>query len=391
MSAAPSRRDEGGMSLVEVVIAMLVFGVVMSGALGFLSVQNRAFHRGLDRMTAMQGSRYALQVLSTDLMTLGTNLPNSQPALVYAGPDVIVFNADYASNVENDVFASYFDPDAPTGEVTAMRRPITLPNTSVRYPDTLYTTRARTASPGETIIFWFALDSATARSDDYALLRQVNSTQPEVVARHILGSSRTPFFRYLRRKDFASAASVVDSIPDSALPIRHWFAMHGLPGDTGTSALADSIRGVRVSFRTSNGLEGPQERISEVSRVITFPNAGLGTFTTCGSEPILGQPLTAVAVDRGGGEWAINLLWLPATDEGGGERDVARYVIYRQEGTFTSDWGDPYLSIPAGEAAYTYSDQAVEVGDLYRYALAAQDCTPSLSNDLAVTPIISVP
>ena len=383
-------RDERGMTLIEVVIALLIFGIVLAAAMGFLSVQNRAFHRGLDRMTALQASRYALQTLSMDLVTLGTNLTNNQPALVYAGSDVIVFNADFASNVANDVFASYIDLDAPTGQVTAMRSSITLPNTSVTYPDSVYRTAAGTASPGETLILWFALDTTTNRSDDFVLLRQLNTADPEVVTRHILASDNAPFFRYLRKVDFPSAASIIDSIPDGQLPVRHWVPMHGLPADTGSSALADSIRAVRVSFRTTNGIVGDQERISEVSRIVTFPNAGLGTFATCGDEPILGQAITAVPVDPGNGEWVAALSWQPATDETGGERDVARYVIYRQEIPITGDWGDPYLSIPAGEASYTYSDQAVESGQTYQYALAAQDCTPSLST-LTASAIIVIP
>lgn len=373
-------RDERGMTLIEVIIALLIYGVVLAGALGFLSVQNKAFHRGLDRMTALQASRYALQTMSTDLVTLGTNLVANQPALVYAGEDVIVFNADYASNVENDVFASYIDPDAPTGQVTAMRSRERLPNTGVNYPDSVYRTPAQTASPGETLMFWFAVDSTTTRSDDFVLYRKVNNADPEVVTRNVLESESAPFFRYLRKKDFASAASIIDSIPDSQLPVRHWFPMHGLPADTGSSALADSIRAVRVSFRTSNGIVGDQERISEVSRIITFPNAGLGTFSTCGDEPILGQPIGVKNVNQGSGDWAIQLDWLPATDETQGELDVVRYVIYRQSAIITSDWGDPYLSIPAGQTSYTYVDQAVESGELYQYALSAQDCTPSLSD-----------
>lgn len=390
MSINVNIRDERGMTLIEVIIALLIYGIVVAGALGFLSVQNRAFHRGLDRMTSLQAARYALEVLSTDLVTLGTNLPGAQPALVYAGKDVIAFNADYASNVENDVFASYIDTDAPTGQVTALRGKITIPNTSVQYPDTVYRTAAGTASPGETILLWFALDTTTTRSDDYTLYRQVNRGDPEVVTRNVLESENAPFFRYIRKIDYASAPSVIDSIPDSKLPVRHWYYLHGSPGDTGTSALADSIRAVRISFRTTNGLTGDDERTSEVSRIITFPNAGLGTFSTCGDEPILGSSLTATVVNQGGGDWAVTLGWSPATDETQGEQDVVRYVIYRQEGTIGSDWGDPYLSIPAGQTTYTYTDQAVESGETYQYALAAQDCTPSLST-LQNSSIVVIP
>ncbi|GMV04548.1 MAG: hypothetical protein AMXMBFR53_08280 [Gemmatimonadota bacterium] len=384
-------RDERGMTLIEVVIATLIYGIVLAAAIGFAARQNTAFHRGLDVMRALQNGRYALTTLETDLITLGTNLPGAQPGLAVADVDVIAFNADYASNIANDVFASYIDPDAPTGQVTALRSAISVPNTGFTYPDTFYLTTAGTASPGETILFWFTPDTSTTRSDDYALYRQVNNAEAEMVSRYLLpASDGTPFFRYFQRKDFPSQASIIDSIAASRLPIRHKAKVHMSPADTGTSALTDSIRAVRVSFRASNGLEGDDERTVEVSRVIAFPNSGLGTFSTCGDEPILGTGLGRALVDMGGGKWGVRLTWAPATDETGGEQDVARYVIYRQENIIGSDWGDPYLSVPAGQTAYEFLDEAVASGRTYQYALSAQDCTPTLS-ELAPSALVIVP
>lgn len=368
------------MTLIEVIIAILIYGIVVSAAIGFAAKQNTAFHRGMDIMRSLQNGRYALQAMENDLITLGTNTPAAQPGLVYAGPNVIAFNADYASNVANDVFASYVDVDAPTGQVTALRSAITIPGSTFQYPDTVYTTTAGTASPAETIIFAFEEDTTTSRTDDYALFRIVNSAAPELVARYLLpASDGSPFLRYFQRKEFKSEAARIDSIADSSLPLRHWATIHGSPEDTSTSALTDSIRAVRVSFRASNGLEGSEERIVEVSRVITLPNAGFGVFATCGDEPILGTTLTGVAVSLSGGKRGVQLNWGAATDESGGESDVARYVLYRQEVVITTDWGDPYLSIPAGQSTYQYIDENVEIGKLYQYALAAQDCTPQLS------------
>lgn len=384
-------RNDQGMSLIELLIAVLIFGVVIAGAVGFMAQQNSAFHRGMDMMRALQNGRYAMQSLETNLITLGTNLPNQQPALILADDNVIAFNADFASNVENDVFASYIDVDAPTGQVTALRPSISIPNSTYTYPSILYTTTAGTASPGETIIFYFVTDTTTDRTDDYALYRKVNRASPELVARSLLpASDGAPFFRYYRRRDFTSQASQIDTVPMVRLPVFHTSPIHGSPADTGSFALADSIRAVEVAFRSSNGLEGDNERTVEVSRVITFPNAGFGTFSTCGDEPQLGTGLTAALVALGGGEVGIQLTWLPATDETAGETDVARYVIYRQVDVLTGDWGDPYLSLPAGQPDYLYVDEAVESGKSYTYALAAQDCTPMLS-PLATSSTIVVP
>lgn len=384
-------RDERGFSLIEMIIAILIYGIVLAAAIGFVATQNRLFHRGMDRMTALQNIRYALNALETDIPTMGTNLPANQPAMVYAGQTLIAFTGDYATNVENDVFASFIDLGAPNGQVSAPTGLIDFPTVSFNWPDTIYQTTAGTRSPGELIIFFFDEDTTTTRDDDYVMYRQVNNAEPEVLTRSILAAADgAPFFRYFKRTDYSSQASSIDSIADNQLPISHTSMFHGVPADTGHSALADSIRAVRVSLRATNGLTGDNERIAEVTRVIDMPNAGWGVSNTCGDEPILGSTLAAAVANLGGGEYAVNLTWNAATDETGGEEDVARYVIYRQEVPVGSDWGDPYLSIPAGNTNYVYQDQSIENGKSYRYALSAQDCTPSLS-DLTESGNVSIP
>ena len=78
------------------------------------------------------------------------------------------------------------------------------------------------------------------------------------------------------------------------------------------------------------------------------------------------------------GAETIDLTWPAAADEVGGERDVLRYVIWRRP-FGAAVWGDPYRSIPAGNATYLFNDQQVAVGETWEYQLAAQDCTPALS------------
>jgi prepilin-type N-terminal cleavage/methylation domain-containing protein len=381
MSTAHSIRDERGFTLIELIVAIMIYGIVLAAGIGFVSTQNTMFHRGLDRMTALQNERYALGSLETDIPTLGTDVPTQQPSLVYAGSDVLAFSADYASNIPNDIFASYIDPGAPNGQVTAPDPSITIPNTAFSWPDTLYTSTAGARSPAELLIFWFAPDSATTRTDDYVLYRQVNDGTPEPLARNILAlSDSTPFFSYMRRVDFPSAPATLVSIPDDSLPIVHTSILHRVPADTAASARADSIRAVRVSFRSTNGLSGQNERIVAASRMIDMPNAGFSLMQTCGDEPIMGDTLGAALVDLGGGNYAARLTWNAAVDETSGEQDVARYVIYRQTLPIGTDWGDPFLSIPAGLPNYQHDDQTVQSGQTYEYAIAAQDCTPMLSS-----------
>ena len=373
-------RDQGGFTIIELVISIMVFGIVLAGAIGFVAQQSTLFHRGLDRMTALQNLRYALGSLETDIPTLGTNVPTEQPSLVYADDDVIAFTGDYASNIPNDVFATFLDLGAPDGQVSAPMPSLTIPNSSYTWPDTLYQNSAGTRSPAELLMFWFVLDVTTVRADDYVLFRQVNSATPEPLARNLLtASDGTPFFSYMRRLDAASAPSSLIDLPDSALPVAHTSTFHRVPADTAASALADSIRAVRVSLRSTNGLSGENERIVEASRLFAMPNSGSTLLQTCGDEPMLGDTLGAAIEPDSVGGYVARLTWNAAIDETAGERDVSRYVIYRQSLPMSPDWGDPYLSIPAGLLTYQYDDQAIVSGESYIYALAAQDCTPMLS------------
>ena len=188
----------------------------------------------------------------------------------------------------------------------------------------------------------------------------------------------TPFFRYFRKRTYTSQAARLDSIPDGDLPLFHSVMIHGSTMDTANSARGDSIRAVRVSFRSTNGRPGAAEWFADLSRIVDLPSAGFKVAMTCGDQPILGGPLTATVVTPDVTP-IVRLDWLPATDELAGEKDVIRYVLYRRPVPNIGDWGDPFLSIPAGAATYTYDDATVVDGNTYEYAHAAQDCTPSLS------------
>ena len=367
-----------GFTLIELLISILVFGIIIAGAMGFLASQNDAFRRGTERMEAIQNLRYAAGMLESDLRTLGTNLPGDQPSLVYAGDDVVAFSADYASNTPNDIFAVYSLPEAPPGQVMAPTAPLVIPNSTYSWPTVSYQTTAGTNSPAELLMFFFRPDSSTTRDDDYVLFRKINNQSPELLARNLLQDPEAPFFRYLIRRNFASANPALDSIADDDLPLIHLAARHGSPGDTGRSALADSVRAVRVSFGATNGLEGDYEHTSFLTRVVRLPNAGLTLIRTCGDEPILSTGLSALPVVTADGRPAVELTWSPSVDEAAGEKDVVRYVVWRRPGG-APDWGEPLLSVPAGQPSYLYEDSSVAPG-LYQYAVAAQDCTPTLSS-----------
>lgn len=370
---------ESGFTLVELLVSALVFTFVVAIAMDFFRVQSVAFREGTERADATQNLLYAASTLERDLRTAGTNVAPGQPQLVFAGDDVVAFNADYESNVAGDPSAVYYDPNAPAGAVSALTKAarFTLPDASFAYPDTTYTL-AGTISPAELVILFFAPDTSTARSDDYVLYQQINDQAPEEIARNLLHIPAQPFFQYLRvEADTTGVLTAVDTVPSSQLPLAHTVAIHLSPGDTAPYSAIDSIRGVRVRLAATNGRTGAAQAVQRLSRVIWLRNVGLQKEKTCGSAPIFTSIVSATP-QLVSGQPQVTLSWAPSVDETGGEKDVIRYVVWRSPaGGPVSQ--DPLLSMPATGSSYSYVDRTVERGKSYVYSVAAQDCTPSLS------------
>ena len=170
----------------------------------------------------------------------------------------------------------------------------------------------------------------------------------------------------------------------------HTVPIHLAAADTALAAIIDSVRAIRISFTVTNGQTGPQERRRTLTRIVNLPNVGLANKKTCGAPPLLGTSLAAAAITQADGTPATQLTWSPAVDESGGEKDVVRYVLWRRVGSVT-DWGTPYVAVPAGAPSYSYVDAAVTSGQSYQYQLAAQDCTPSLSTSPATSVVVTIP
>src|SRR5690606_8230107 len=114
--------------------------------------------------------------------------------------------------------------------------------------------------------------------------------------------------------------------------------LHLSPADTGQSALADSIRAIQIAVAGTNGLDGDRERIVQVVRSIGLPNVVRPQLFTCGSPPLFGDTLLAIADTLPTGEPVVALQWGAAIDELGGEADVVRYVLWRRLNG-SADWG----------------------------------------------------
>lgn len=384
--AASAGTRRAGVTLVELIVALAIFSVLLAVTLGFYRRQGEAFTEGNNRMAVMQNLRYGVNTVEQNVRTAGIGVPVEQPVIVYADDNVITFNADYATNLANNFFSVFYDPRLPDAAASAVTkaRAFTIPTTSFTYPDTSYYSGSSN-SPAETITLYFEADTSTARTDDYALFRQVNELSPEVVARRLIATD-SPFFTFYR-VDAGGGGGPLTALGAIDLPAAHTAPTHGSLADTGALALVDSIRAVRVSYGATSGITGSDEAMRTITRLIRLPNAGVETQPNCGNKPLLGTSLSATGVDGTATDPGyIRLEWTRATDEYTGERDILRYVIWRRTGS-SGDWGDPLVSVSPGSSTYVYEDHTAIEDQSYTYALAAQDCTPQYSELATVGPV----
>jgi len=378
---SPGQRP--GFSLVEMLVALTLFGSLIAISINIMNQQVRTFYNGSAGADAAQNLRFSMSILDNHVANVGAGVPTGQPQLVYADSDVVVFNTNWMSNVAGDAFAVNVDSTMPLAWVMAVPKPrrFTIPTTAVQYPDTTYL-EAGSNSPAETVTFWFAPDASTPAAD-YILWRQVNDLVPEMVARNLLKPARGPFFRYYRHTAPISGSVRMDTVPQAWLPLHHIVPIHGSNTDTAALARVDSVRAIDIAFQTTDALPAPKTRTYSLSRTIALPNAGKEIKKTCGDEPLLQASVAFIAKDTADafGTPSVLVRWNASVDEAAGEKDVLRYVLWRSTTPFAFGVvGDPFLSIAAGSPNYQYQDASVLPGTTYYWALAAQDCTPSLSN-----------
>ena len=361
-------RQRRGFSLVELMIAIVVMAVVLAGTMNFFMGQSRTFRKATTDMVLLQNARFATDLLNEHFRSVGANLTVGQPSVIYADQNTFAFNADYATNIAGDINAIYYEPKATTSETQSLlqAQAFTIPQSSpaLSYPAADYL-QAGVPSPAETITFWFAADTETTRSDDYVLMRQVNSSAPEVVVRNVLPDSTFPFFRYMYLKtDSVTSLQSIDTMPAASLPATY---------ASSNIVNGDLLRGVIIAFTVTNGLADTAERTRPVSVIASLPNIGMRQLKTCGAKPLPVPAPVATKVSSG----KIRVTWTASPDENGGERDVMRYAVSRSASFAPGVWTN-IQSIPAG-GLYDITDSGLNTTVMYYYAVAAQDCTPAFS------------
>ncbi|MDB4892453.1 MAG: hypothetical protein JWL61_4308 [Gemmatimonadetes bacterium] len=383
-------RNRRGFTIAEVAISIMILLVITGAAVQFFRKQTGLVTRETARMDAMQNAQFSAAQIERELREAGAGVADMQPMMVQADSEAMTFNANMVSIDTGDVRAVYQIRDADTNSARAMFKSerMALPNSNPAkyYPDTTYLAAVGIQSGAETISYYLRPDSTTTRTDDYFLFRRVNALAPTLVARSIVkipARDTMPFFTYYK----SDTLNRLTPIPRNTLPLYHGI-IHGAVDDTGRFARTDSIRAVRVHFLTAaRDPRTNQDQLRTVETMVRVMNSGLLDRTSCGQPPYPGGTPAAV-VSLVAGAPRVTVTWAKSTDDNAGEKDIERYAIFRRPSSITL-FGDPISSIPGRLAAtYSFIDNAVVSGQTYVYGIAAQDCTPALSNvvsSLAVT------
>jgi type II secretory pathway component PulJ len=371
-----------GVTLIEMMIAIVLFVLVFGLAVPFFRYQARSVSASAGRLDALQNARYAQSAIDRDLRISGIGIVQAQPMIVQADGFAVTFNADLATKDINDPMSIYYDVDMDSSGTDAMNNAnkVSLPNSAVQYPDSNYM-NGGVASPAETIQYWLTKDSTATRTDQYILWRRVNNLPRRLVAKGIIVPAGTNFFQYMK----PNSTGGLDSIKAAQLPIFHSAPTHGSPADTGTSALTDSIRVVRM---TVTGLYNDPDKGAIMKTVVSSTkllNAGMSRSTVCGDLPIAVAGAAAFATGPIGHPTKVTIIWTKSLDQDAGEKDVGRYMVFKKLAA-SPDWGSPIADVAASQNTYTLDDVTLPPG-LWNYGIVAQDCSPANS---AVTPTNSI-
>lgn len=388
------RAHRRGFTLIELLVTLAIFGVVMTSAISFLLAQTKGFRQISSRSDQIQNGRFSRDVMRQELRAVGTNVTVDQPMTVYASDSVFAFNADLLTNLADSARftgAIYVDPFATANEAAAMQLSAAsaIPGSGFVYPMANYSQAAGTIGDAETVIFRFTKDTGSTDPNAYMLLRRVNGNADEVLASGIRKAAGAPFFRYWYDPTrYSSTATTLDTVPRAWLPLAKTVALRGVFPDTGTAITTriDQLRGVEVAYESTKNVAG---RTEIVRYMVPMPNTAIEQQArACGRPPIDSPSPTAV--------WrpdslAVMLTWTKAVDDGAGELDAVRYVIWRRVAG-AANWGTALASVSAkaGASGYTYKDTGVEtgLGRSYEYGVAVQDCTPNVSGVSGSAPVV---
>lgn len=385
-------RRRRGFTLLELTISITLLLLIMGASVQFLRRQAAAVALESQRLEALQNAQYAATQIERELREAGAGVADAQPMLVQLDSLAFTFNANLLSAEPGDVRAVYRSVDADPAAVRAMypAEAQFLPNSRPprAYPDSTYYASRGVPSGAETISYYLVSDGTATTGSTYALWRRVNATAATLVARNLVRNraDSIPVFTYFTQNSLGALVPV----SPASLPAYH-VPLHGSPADTGRSAITDNIRVVRVhlvalAVDPRAGADSIKYRVVETR--VRLLNAGLLQLSACGARPV--AVLAPTVTQSTTGAHAVTLAWTRAADDGAGEKDIERYAVFRRPAA-GSQMGEPIASIPAvaGATTYSFTDVGVVAGASYVYGVAAQDCTPTLS-DIATSSSLTI-
>ena len=379
-------RPRAGFTLLEILIATSMLLFVLGVSTQFLRRQSAGIAASAGRLEAQQNAYFGISSIERELRTAGVGVVDKQPMLVMAGSMGLVFNTDLVSRVTGDPGAVYVDVDADSDAVEVFRstEKIALPGSAIKYPDTTYMQASGIPTSAETIAFWLSKDSTSKKSNEYVLFRRTNAMTPRVVATGVVVNASDTVFQYFKADTLGNLVPVTTA----SLPLYHSQMIHGALSDTGKGAMIDSIRSVRVRFTMVYHDPRSGDATRRLERTIRIMNAGLQDKTTCGDAPISVTPV-ATASPIGAPSPYVDVTWTRSVDEAMGEKDVERSALFKRFSTSTT-FSEPFASIAAGSASYSFKDTDVHSGESWVYGIAAQDCTPT-SSSIGTAPVVVIP
>lgn len=384
LSQSATARARRGFTLSELLLGLTLTVLVFASAVPFFKVQTRAVTADMGRADALLTARFAQNTLDRELRNIGIGtepmvvalgITRNQPKIVMAAGFAVTFNSNLVTTDTGDVAAVHYDPNVPIALTDAITTSsgITLPLSAVSYPDFTYKKTNGALSGAETISLWASADSSTTEPNDLIMFRRVNDGPIVVVTRGIELPAGQPLFQYTRIDTLGAQIPV----PSAQLPM-FW-----------TNPVSDSIRTVQITVRSVYhdwNLAGDTTSYKRLVQSRTrMMNMGLVGRRTCGDTPL--DPGSVTATYSNPGVPRVTITWTPSIDENTGEKDVERYVIYRD--TLLAGYVDPMDLV--GKGVIQYEDFVLPApGTSVRYGVAAQDCSPTEGNIMSA-PIVVIP
>ena len=391
MSSHHAARGRPGFTLTEMLVAVVLLAVLAGFALPFVTNQPKLVAAAAARGDALQGARFAQTTVDRELRMIGTGTLPAQPMLVYADAYALTFNADLVTRDDDDVWAVGYDPDADPGAVLAMQPPAAaLPRGTLTYPQATFVGADGVPGAAETVSYWVSPDSSTVAGDDYVLWRRVNRLAPVLVTTGVVVPAGEPFFQYRYVRD---STGTIDTVPQTRLPLQHLSPTHGAAADTGETgrlaAAIDRVRTVtvRASVRFIDPRRGGGSGLRAVRASTTLINVTALRRNGCGTAPDATAPVVQLVTANGQPDY-VRVTWTAVGDDGAGERDVDRYLIYRAEnGAAFAEPREDVAAVNRTGFAYTFDDYDVRrttgtgtpPGNRFTYAVTAQDCQPQVA------------